>query len=74
MKACLNQFCPLADDEYCLLWLDARRVGCSKVYNGERVMMDLVLVLVLLVVNCWTYSETVCIVGLLDTVTECLTL
>ena len=35
MKACLNQFCPLADDEYCLLWLDARRVGCSKVYNGE---------------------------------------
>ena len=35
MKACLSQFCPLADVECWLLWLDARWVGCSKVYNME---------------------------------------
>ena len=36
MKACLSQFCPLADVECWLLWLDARWVGCSKVYNGDE--------------------------------------
>ena len=38
MKDCWrSQFCPLMDVECCLLWLDARRVGCSKVYDGRWV-------------------------------------